>query len=183
MKINFEWAEFYKEFAMRILPYETGRKEMLKQLISGFESMGVELPDMDKFKNIDDVDPFTIIGLCNRSMEDGDRSKIAKTLQQIFYIDAFLPTSYEGIPTLDGFFYDGDNTIEDINNEKKEDIKKEGPVDKLWELFHYSLLLDLFQSDDARINFQKYYDLCLEIEGMDDEKLNKGIFWILPNLA
>ena len=169
MTKKFQWADFYKEFAMRILPYETCRKEMINQMVEGFKSIGVELPDGEKFENLEDIDPFTVIGLCNRSLPDEQRTKIAETVQRIFYVDAFLPTEYDGISTLDGFFYEGDMADEEALN-------------NLWELFHYGLVYDLFQSEDSRINLEKYFNLSKEIEGMDEEKLKMGLFWILPNM-
>ena len=168
MTNKFQWADFYKEFAMRILPYETMRKELLNQMVAGFKSMGVELPDGEKFAEMDDVDPFTVIGLCNRNMEDDERTKIAQAMQQIFYVDEFLPGDYIGIPTLDEFFYKGDNP-DDLNN--------------LWELFHFALVYDLFQSEDARVNLEKYFALSKGIDGMDEEKLKMGLRWILPKMV
>lgn len=169
MSNKFQWAEFYKEFAMRILPYETCRKAMLEQLVTGFETLGIELPDGEKIKTYEDIDPFTIIGLCNHEMDTNERMKLAQAMQQIFYVDAILPVDFSGIPTVESLFYDGDMTDSET-------------VNTLWELFHYGLVYDLFQSEDARLNLEKYWNLATQIDGLNEEKIKMGLFWILPEM-
>ena len=168
MTEKYLWADYYKELAMRVLPYETMRKELLGQLVAGFDAVGVQLPDREKLAEMDDVDPFTVIGLCNREMDEEARVKVAGALQQALYVDVFLPESFEGIETFDEAFYEG--------NEPEE-------LAVLWELFHFALVYDLFRSEDARANLEKYFALAVEIDGMDVEKVKMGIGWFLPELV
>ena len=152
---------------MRILPYETCRKDLLKQLVEGFTNAGVELPDRDKIEKLDDIDPFTVIGICNRTMEIEQRKKIIETVQRIFYVDEFLPTNYDDLAILDGLF---------VESASREDI------DNLWELFHFALVYDVLQSKDSKTNLSKYFEICKEIDNMSEERLKMGLFWILPEL-
>ncbi|WP_221901395.1 type I restriction enzyme endonuclease domain-containing protein [Bathymodiolus platifrons methanotrophic gill symbiont] len=53
-----------------------------------------------KDKQLEDIDPFTVMGLFNRGITDDNRKAIAKELADFLDVDESVPDSFEGIPIL-----------------------------------------------------------------------------------
>src|SRR5690606_23466406 len=107
-----------------------------KRLLQGIHSIAGDLPGLriylnDRYPNgergpLQDICPFTTMGMFNRSMTDTNRHNIAAALAKLMEVEEEAPTSFEGIPVLNNqrswFFRYGDK-------------RGEGDIDKLWDVF------------------------------------------------
>ena len=60
-KPNFDWVDFYMEFADRLLEYKDNRKELIAKIRRVYD--GTKVPTVLG----DDIGPFTVFALFNRS--------------------------------------------------------------------------------------------------------------------
>ena len=66
---QFDWVEFYQEFADKLLPYKNNRQELIAKVRQVFQKTGFKLPTLERDNNaIIDIDPFTVFGLFNKSV-------------------------------------------------------------------------------------------------------------------
>ena len=166
-KPNFDWVDFYMEFADRLLEYKDNRKGLIatiREVNELFRSI-----KLSEFDFEDDVDPFTIFALFNRNVNDGNRVSIIKKLAGLLSIKALAPTSFDGIPTVDSRnvkFY------AEIKERNVEDI------DNLWSVFETAIKYsDSLQYQDT---FIEAYDLVLAQKNVK-WNLSMGLFWIRPH--
>ena len=64
---QFDWVDFYKELAEKLLKYKDNRKELIKKIQNIYDVAGLNLPKLDSDNKIYDIDPFTVFGLFNKS--------------------------------------------------------------------------------------------------------------------
>lgn len=106
--VEFDWVGFYKAFADELIKYKDNRKDLVKRVGEIFDELekknkeiedSTDTPKMkrekikkfemnkpDYFKNLKDIDPFTIFGLFNGRWSDEDKRKeIIKTIVEIFF--------------------------------------------------------------------------------------------------
>ena len=96
----FDWIPFYKELADKLLDYKNNRPQLIKIIKDVFNSIGMDLPTLEKANNIIDIDPFTVFGLFNKRLTDDNRKKIVSGLAEILDLKAPLPTMFNSIPIL-----------------------------------------------------------------------------------
>ena len=65
MTEQFEWVDFYEEFASKLLEYKNNRKELIDKLVNVYDSIRMKLPKLEANGIPEDIDPFTIFGLFN----------------------------------------------------------------------------------------------------------------------
>lgn len=65
MDNQFEWVDFYKEFAGKLLAYKNNRKELLEKVKAIYDETAINMPTLEKDNQLVDIDPFTIFGLFN----------------------------------------------------------------------------------------------------------------------
>lgn len=83
-KTNFSWIPFYQELAIRLLPYKNKRKELLDWIYSSIVTGEPNSYFYDKnLQKLNDVDPFTVFGLFNRSKKKESRLEIAQKFKKI----------------------------------------------------------------------------------------------------
>ena len=134
----YDWVDFYKAFANKLLGYKNNRAELISAIRSAYDEAGIALPTLERDNNIIDIDPFTTFGLFNKSsMKEENRIKIINALSNKLGIAATPPTAFASIPVLNNqnatfYYFVGDRDDEDI--------------DASWELFenNYLLLFLLF---------------------------------------
>ena len=64
---QFDWVDFYKELAAKLLQYKNNRAELISKVLKIYETTGINLPTLEKDNKIVDIDPFTFFGLFNKS--------------------------------------------------------------------------------------------------------------------
>ena len=172
MNEQYKWAEFYNEFATEILQYKTNRSDLINKVLKVFENIDVKLPKLEKDNNIIDMDPFTVVGLCNRNHSKENRIKIANSIKNIFNIQSEIPTNFDGIPILpstSAAFY---SFVDD---------REDGDIDCLWNVFEAALLFEQYKNDDYKNRLNDCFNLALKVKGVGITKLTMGLFWILPH--
>ena len=171
---QFDWVEFYKEFAHKLLEYKNNRNELIKKvnelneflktLSNNNTTAKLELDGV-----IDDIDPFTIFGIFNKQRNDVNRLRIIKRIKEIFSISANLPTNLHGIPTLNN-----QNATYYLFKDKRE----EDDINILWNLFESAIKFS-DKNDEKNYNeLKKDFNLAFKLKGNKTSKITCGLFWI-----
>ncbi len=173
---RFKWAKFYQAFADGLLVYRSDRRPLIGflQALSGHLD-GLNALKGDQFADgskgfVQDIDPFTLIGLFNRGIKDSSRQSIAKHLAEFLNVNEDIPDSFEGIPILNNqnswfFPYAKDRPNEHI--------------DSLWEVFAVGLKYADDPDETHQFNFCKRFDEAMTNWGVA-WNLTFGLYWIRP---
>ncbi|WP_335916837.1 McrB family protein [Shewanella chilikensis] len=174
-KQRFKWTLFYQEFADKLLAYRDSRPaliERIHQLPVIVEGISPLFDQMIKGQreSLNDICPFTVMGLFNRGIKDKNRIAIAQELATFLQVEEPVPSSFEGIPILNNqkswFFSYGYN-------------RKKSDIDDLWELFE-SALIHANKPDTATAEqLANAYDVATLIRGTG-WNLSMGLYWIRP---
>lgn len=170
---QFDWVPFYKELAKKLVPYQNNRQELIEKVRQIYAETGIGMPTLEQDDHIDDLDPFTVFGLFNKtSMKTANRLKIIQTMAQLFIITAPLPTSFDSIPVLNNLnatFY------------PFRDKRPANTIDTLWQLFVYALAYADNMSDENLRHLAESFDHAMEIKYNGNSKITMGLYWIAPD--
>lgn len=172
-ELNFEWVNFYMEFADKLLEYKNNRRELINIIVQSFDELDMDFPkveaDEDGNKIIPiDIDPFTIFAFFNKQITDKKRIKIANKIKEKFSIKSNVPSTFDGIPVannLKAAFYGF------------QQIRGNEDIDNLWHIFEYTLKLN--DNKENKTEFIKYYNQVLTQRGVR-WNITMGLFWIRP---
>ena len=169
---QFDWIDFYKEFANTLLQYKNNRGILIEKVEKIYELTGIDMPTLDRNKQLVDIDPFTIFGLFNKSsMTVDNRNKIIAAVANLFDIKAPIPTSFDGIPLLNNqnatYYY--------FIDEREDD-----DIDTLWELYESALIYANDSSSKNILMLSQYFDLAINKKGNGNSKITMGLYWIAP---
>ena len=165
--MKYDWTNIYQEFANRLLEYKNNRTELINKLKNVYEEINLKYPLEYKGEELNNVDPFTIIGTFNKGITNDNRIKIISKIKEKFNLISDVPTDFSGIPILNNqrawFFVHTRN--DDIEN--------------LWILFETALQFSKYPNDE---NYKKFCEIFNRVE---EQKLIKwnitiGLFWISP---
>ena len=169
---QFDWVDFYKEFANTLLQYKNNRKILVEKVEKIYELTGISMPTLERNKQLIDIDPFTIFGLFNKSsMTIDNRNKIISIVANLFDIKAPIPISFDGIPLLNNqnatYYYFIDERDED-------------DIDTLWGLYESALMYANDSSSKNALILSQYFDLAINKKGNGNSKITMGLYWIAP---
>lgn len=169
---QFDWVDFYKEFANTLLQYKDNRGILIEKVEKIYELTGIDMPTLERNKHLVDIDPFTIFGLFNkRSMTVDNRNKIISTVANLFDIKAPMPTSFDGVPLLNNqnatYYYFIDERDED-------------DIDTLWGLYESALMYAKDSSSKNTLTLSQYFDVAINKKGNGTSKITMGLYWIAP---
>lgn len=164
---RFLWSRFYAAVADGLIAHKDDRGKLITfvtQLSDRFDLSYI------KDKHLDDIDPFTVMGLFNRGITDDNRKAIAKELADFLGVDESVPNSFEGIPIL--------------NNQKSwffgfEEKRDPEDIASLWDFFHRALQFSDSDDSDARTDFCTAYDKVAGQYGVG-WNLTMALYWIRP---
>lgn len=169
---QFDWVDFYKEFAIILLDYKDNRIELIEKVKAIYEETGIKMPTLEKDNNIVDIDPFTVFGLFNKKLKDYNRIKILSSIKTLFDVKAQVPTSFDSLPVLNPqnstFYYF-------IGN------RDEGDIDDLWGLFVSALSYAKQSTEDNLKRLSYFFDLAINKKGNGNSKITMGLYWIEPD--
>lgn len=170
---QFDWVDFYRELARKLLQYRGNRQELVDKVRKMYEITGINLPTLEKDNKIVDIDPFTVFGLFNKSsMKETNRVKLIHAVADLFGIAAPVPTSFDSIPVLNNqnatFYYFVDN-------------REDGDIDDLWGLFEAALAYASSPTQENCQKLSKLFDLVINKKGNGNSKITMGLYWIAPN--
>ena len=164
------WVNFYMEFADALLPYEKNRKCLIEKITHAYATIEMPLPTLEEDNKLIDIDPFTVFGLFNKGISEGNRISILESFAQEFSIKSPVPNSFDGIPVVNNlsatFYYFMD---------KRED----SDIDHLWEVFTSALQYTQSHSKDDEDNFINAYDTVLKQKGIR-WNISMALYWIRP---
>ncbi len=171
---RFDWVDFYKELAYKLLEYKSDRKTLVEKVKRLYEITKLSLPTLERDNQIVDIDPFTFIGLFNRSSRtEENRKAILRAIVELFALHSPVPTSFAGVPLLNNqnatfYYFVGDRGASDI--------------DELWELFECSLAYAEHPTSSNRERFCTYFDLAIQKKGNGTAKVTMGLYWVAPEI-
>ena len=169
---QFDWVDFYKEFAGILQSYKSKRPELIEKVRQIYEITGINLPTLEKDNQIVDIDPFTVFGLFNKKLTDANRLSILKAIASLFGVKTAVPTAFDSIPVLNPqnatfYYFVGD--------------RADGDIDELWELFDAALDYAASPTAEHRAPLSKYFDLAIRKKGNGNSKITMGLYWIAPD--
>ncbi len=169
---QYDWVDFYREFAYKLLEYKNNRKELIEKIINIYKEIGINLPTLETDNNIIDIDPFTIFGLFNKKITYENRTKILSAIAKNFWIQSNIPSAFDSIPVLNNqnatyYYFIGDRGQNDI--------------DDLWELFEAALHYANDPNEWNKSQISKYFDIVINKKGIGNSKLTMALYWIAPH--
>ena len=169
---QFDWVDFYKEFAGILRSYKSKRSELIEKVRQIYEITGINLPTLEKDNQIVDIDPFTVFGLFNKKLTDANRLSILKAIADLFGVKTAVPTAFDSIPVLNPqnatfYYFIGE--------------RADGDIDELWELFESALDYSANPIVEHRAPLSHYFDLAIRKKGNGNSKITMGLYWIAPD--
>lgn len=173
MAYQYDWVDFYKEFAEKLLAYKNNRAALIQIIKEVYEESEINMPRLDSDNNFNDIDPFTTFGLFNKGLREENRIKIISKFANKIGVEASLPSSFESIPVLNNqnatFYY----FVGDPNREPDD-------IDALWELFATALSYANESTENNRNAIYKWFDRAINKKGNGNSKITMGLYWIAP---
>lgn len=168
--MQFEWINFYSEFATKLLEFKNNRAELIADIQSAYSAINMKLPKLEREDSIIDIDPFTVFGLFNKGITNANRIVILESFATVFNIKSKVPNNFDGIPVL--------NNLKATYYGFKDD-RQATDIDNLWGL--YESAINLAEKDDAanREIFTKWYDTVHDQLGIR-WNITMGLYWIRP---
>lgn len=168
--MQFEWINFYSEFATKLLEFKDNRAELIADIQSAYSAINMKLPKLESEDSIIDIDPFTVFGLFNKGITNANRIAILESFATVFNIKSKVPDNFDGIPVL--------NNLKATYYGFKDD-RQAADIDNLWGL--YESAINLAEKDDAtnREIFAKWYDTVHDQLGIR-WNITMGLYWIRP---
>ena len=170
---RFAWTRFYQSIADALLQYRANRAPLVAALHE-IASRRPELPFTLAYQSspLQNIDPFTTMGIFNRSLTDANRHAIATELAEFLQVAEPLPAlsiNEDGIPLLNNqnsWFFAF------INNQMDRDIET------LWQVFADALALADGETDDMSA-FIRSYDAA-QSQQYVAYNLTMGLYWMRP---
>jgi len=83
------WADFYMEFADKLLEYNDNRTGLINKLQNVFNNLNMKLPTLENDENGNtivpfDIDPFTVFALFNKQISAENRMNITREIKNEF---------------------------------------------------------------------------------------------------
>lgn len=166
--MKYDWTNIYQEFANKLLEYKDNRSELINKLQEIYNELeDIRYPLVYKNESLNDVCPFTVMGMFNKQISKENRINIIAKIKEKFNLNMEVPTDLSGIPVLnnqkDWFYKVGQK--EDINN--------------LWKLFEIAIQFADTPNEDNYIYFCKIFD-TVKNQKLARWNITMGLFWIRP---
>ncbi|MXP66122.1 AAA family ATPase [Roseomonas sp. M0104] len=171
--MSFTWIPFYEDLAHRLLDWEDRQPDLVAFLerlrVAGLPATPVNDRDVTGARVLlREIDPFTFLGACNRTLRHEQRLLIAGEMGRLLGTAVPPPSDFDGIPVL--------------NNQRSwffsyADERQPTDVPALWRNFR----LALGQSPLEDPAFAASFDAALAVRGVN-VNLTMGLFWIRPRV-
>lgn len=159
----FTWIPFYKEFAKKLLNFRENRTPLVNWIYDNIDgSLIKHFKDAPDGRHVPDTDPFTVMAIINRGIAYNKKVELCKQFKSFLKISAPVPQDFDGIPIMN-------NQLS--NFMAFEDKRKDGDIERLWNVFEDAIL-------DKSI--EKSYD-ALNGQYLVKYNLTIGLFWIRPD--
>ena len=159
----FSWVPFYKEFAQKLLQFRNDRQPLIDWIYNNLGDYKINhLKDAPDGRRVADIDPFSVFALFNRGITHDKRIGICERFKEYLTLSSSVPQDFDGIPVM--------NT-QRVNFMAFEEDRKEGDIERLWNVFEDAIL-------DR--NIEKSYN-ALNGQYLIRFNLTIGLFWICPD--
>ena len=172
-KNQYDWVDFYREFASILLDYKNRRDELIEKVVAIFDMTGISMPTLERDNQLVDIDPFTVFGLFNKKLTDENRMNILAAIAELFGVKTAVPTSFDSLPVLNPqnatFYYF-------VDQRGAEDI------DDLWSLYESALAYAQSPTAENRKAMSRDFDLVINKKGNGNSKITMALYWIAPDV-
>ena len=125
--------------------------------------------DDGKVGPLQDIDPFTTLGLFNRGLTNANRNYIASRLAEFLGVSTSAPNIFDGIPVL----FNMGSWLFPYANKRKPDH-----IDALWHVFEEALAFIDSENNPVQDFVESFNDVTNY--GTSTYKLTIGLYWIRP---
>lgn len=161
--MKYTWVPFYKEFAKKLLKFRNNRKPLVDWIYNNIDgSLIKHFKDAPDGRRVPDTDPFTVMAIINRGITWNKKIGLCKQFKGFLGISASVPEDFSGVPEMNNML---------SNFMAFEDSRKEGDIERLW---------DVFEAAVEDMNIQPEYD-ALNGQYLIKFNLSIGLFWIRPD--
>lgn len=164
---RFAWTDFYQAIAQAILNYQDKRQALLQWVMN--MAQRYELAYL-LGNDLQDICPFTVLGMFNRGITVQKRRAIATELAEFLGVGLKAPQDFAGIPTLNNqrslFFKPN-------HGDSRQDIAQ------LWQFFSIALDYAHQATVENTQRFIAYYDQ-VSAQYAVGWNLSMGLFWLAP---
>lgn len=172
---EFGWTGFYMAIADKLLTFRKRRGELIEgihKIASDVDCLSIlqdKLADGTSVP-LQDICPFTTIGIFNRGITSANRRLLAGRLARLLGVSEEVPHNFDGIPLLNNqrswFFA--------YSRERGED-----DIDVLWDVFAKAIALADSGEEAARADFCAAYDEAISRPYVR-WNLSIGLYWTRP---
>ena len=164
---KFFWTDFYQAVADGLIAYQENRYELTRFIKKLPERSGLK-----HVRNLDDIDPFTVMGLFNLGLAPENTKATAQEFSDFLNIGETMPDSFEGVlvPTLDprnSVFFD------------RKKVRNSDDIASLWNFFGKALQFSDGNYSNAKEEFRAAYNKVIGQHGVK-WNLTMALFWIRP---
>ncbi len=168
---TFSWMPFYKELAVKLLPYRDRQGELIS-IMQEIKDQGVpviSLTDKDQKGTalpLAEIDPFTFFAAFNRRATDQNRKAVLSVIKDRLHIQAAVPTDFDGIPIMHpmkSWFF------------RWQHERKPGDIPALW-AFAAAMVKQTPEEIEAEL-----FNKCLDVASVTVTNLTMGMFWMRPD--
>ncbi len=167
---EFNWIDYYSEFATKLLAFKRDRTGLIRKLRNVYDAIGMKMPTLERTEVPFDIDPFTVFGMFTKGIKNENRMRIMSGMKKEFDLSSDVPQGFDGIPVLMNLkatFY------------RFEGEREENDIDRLWELFEAAIRFSDSETDETRRAFCECYDLVCKQHGIK-WNITIGLYWIRP---
>lgn len=160
--MTFTWIPFYEEFARKLLQFRNDRTPLVNWIYDNLEGHITHFKDAPDGRRVPDTDPFTVFAIVNRNITYDKKKSICTKFKGFLNISVPIPEDFTSVP--------------EMNNMRSnfiafEDGRKEGDIERLWNVFEDAVLdRDIENSYNALSN-----------QYLISKNLTIGLFWIRPS--
>ncbi|WP_077074804.1 AAA family ATPase [Aedoeadaptatus urinae] len=170
---QYDWVDFYREFASILLDYKNRRDELIEKVNAIYAMTGISMPTLERDNELVDIDPFTVFGLFNKKLTDENRINVLTAIAKLFDVKTAVPTSFDSLPVLDprnATFYNF------VDQRGAEDI------DDLWSLYASAMAYAQSSTAENRNAMSRDFDLVMNKKGSGNSKITMALYWIAPDV-
>lgn len=172
---RFRWTAFYSAVAKKLLGYKENRSPLVQKIneLASRRNLSYLRDEMERGVRfpMEDVCPFTVMGIFNRGNTDENRKQLAKEIADILGVVEPVPERFDGIPVLD-------NRKSCFYSFARERLP--GDIPALWNVLQAAMdLVDASGDDACRTRFIQAYDAAREVRGVS-WNLTMGLYWAFP---
>ena len=174
-RVRFHWTPFYEAVANKLLGFKDDRVPLIAAIheiagnVEGLTNLQDQYED-GATGPLEDICPFTAMGIFNRNVTDANRKVIAAELARFLGVEEPVPEKFDGIPFL--------------NNQKSwffgfKQKRSQDDIDVLWSVFARAIEFADSDNPDSRSDFADAYDEATKRWGVG-WNLTMGLYWIRP---